>query len=766
MVQEYQSPVRVYKYPFELVMAAYLRRFPTCSLIPVFVGSEILADCTSNDGAETVTERRCKLNVEAPYLLKKMIGVDFVYFIQKNVLDRRKRALNIEAWNESFSSRVHVLEKCHYFVHPENSDWTCFEQSAILDVKSFFGLESTIEKLAMKQYSQNIAKGKEIIEHFIAELKKEGITSMPLWSEGATNEKEGESLSELSPSSRDDVVTVFEYDETTISSPALTSPTHSSPQLSPTSKFLDCEVTHEYKESCVVVSRNCAGSTLNNHGHASCLGLESDYIKRCLGNLTPLQESRLIQLRASVVHFCHGKVPSDAVLLRFLRARDFNVERALEMVSSSLAWRRKVNADAILSTYIEPKAVKEFFPGGWHHSDKEGRPLYLLRLGQMDVKGLIRAIGENGLFSLTLHICEEGLRLTEKATLSLGRPVSTWALLVDLDGLNMRHLWRPGVRALLRIIEVVESNYPETLGRLLFVRAPRVFPIIWTVVGTFIHEATRAKFLIYGGNDYQAVGGLVDYIPEKYVPDFLGGPCRTKVPEGGSVPKWLQDESEEGRKGQIGSGTSEEDGMYTSVQLSDGEAHEVTIMSEELGTVLTWDFDVMHSDIVFSVKRHKKHPKDGESWESVVHSEEEFRQLCKEGESVQGSHVTRADGRWEYVLCWKEATEGQKPQGFSGAVNTGTSNQSSVLHSENQKSTDKVDGYTYDSTVKENYSKVHIKYYVETLASADYRGSRSSLLSGLSQFSSLSNLAVAPSSSFRSTSSTSVSVSGSICPSR
>lgn len=53
---------------------------------------------------------------------------------------------------------------------------------------------------------------------------------------------------------------------------------------------------------------------------------------------------------------------------------------------------------------------------------------------------------------------------------------------MDLEGLNMRHLWRPGIKALLRIIEVVEANYPETLGRLLILRAPRVFPVLWTLV--------------------------------------------------------------------------------------------------------------------------------------------------------------------------------------------------------------------------------------------------------------------------------------------
>lgn len=38
----------------------------------------------------------------------------------------------------------------------------------------------------------------------------------------------------------------------------------------------------------------------------------------------------------------------------------------------------------------------------------------------------------------------------------------------------------------MRITEVVEANYPETLGRVLVTRAPRVFPILWTVISTFI----------------------------------------------------------------------------------------------------------------------------------------------------------------------------------------------------------------------------------------------------------------------------------------
>ena len=55
----------------------------------------------------------------------------------------------------------------------------------------------------------------------------------------------------------------------------------------------------------------------------------------------------------------------------------------------------------------------------------------------------------------TLYLCEEGLRLTEEATRKTGQPITTWTLLVDLEGLNMRHLWRPGIKTLLMIIEVI-----------------------------------------------------------------------------------------------------------------------------------------------------------------------------------------------------------------------------------------------------------------------------------------------------------------------
>ncbi|MEQ2217821.1 hypothetical protein XENOCAPTIV_023422, partial [Xenoophorus captivus] len=106
-------------------------------------------------------------------------------------------------------------------VHPENEDWTCFEQTASLDIKSFFGFESTVEKIAMKQYASSI-----------------------------------------------------------------------------------------------------------------------------------------------------NKIPKDEHILRFLRARDFNMDKAREILCQSLTWRKQHQVDYLLETWNPPQVLQDYYTGGWHHHDR------------------------------------------------------------------------------------------------------------------------------------------------------------------------------------------------------------------------------------------------------------------------------------------------------------------------------------------------------------------------------------------------------------
>ncbi len=66
-------------------------------------------------------------------------------------------------------SGIDSVGSCRSFdvqVHPDNKGWTCFEQRASLDVKSFFGLESVVEKVAVKQYGANLHKVCPLLFYF------------------------------------------------------------------------------------------------------------------------------------------------------------------------------------------------------------------------------------------------------------------------------------------------------------------------------------------------------------------------------------------------------------------------------------------------------------------------------------------------------------------------------------------------------------------------------------------------------------------------
>ena len=83
------------------------------------------------------------------------------------------------------------------------------------------------------------------------------------------------------------------------------------------------------------------------------------------------------------------------------------------MLLHSLAWRKQYQIDRLL-TWQPPQILRDYFIAGWHQSDNgkwwvwllmrltiwlatAGRPVFIWRLGETDVKGLLKAGGESAL---------------------------------------------------------------------------------------------------------------------------------------------------------------------------------------------------------------------------------------------------------------------------------------------------------------------------------------------------------------------------------
>ena len=169
----------------------------------------------------------------------------------------------------------------------------------------------------------------------------------------------------------------------------------------------------------------------------------------------------------------------------------------------------------------------------------------------------------------------------------------------------MRHLWRPGIKALLHIIEICEANYPETLGRVLIIRAPRVFPILWTLVCPLIDETSRGKFLFYAGDHFLGPGGLGEYLPEDKIPDWLGGQTATGqypllrkyfltlhcsgIPEGGIIPKSYYMSPQDFEKDQSPGPPLTDSSCYQSISLNKSQASHAVLTHQHQASLFGCD---------------------------------------------------------------------------------------------------------------------------------------------------------------------------------
>jgi len=74
---------------------------------------------------------------------------------------------------------------------------------------------------------------------------------------------------------------------------------------------------------------------------------------------------------------------------------------------------------------------------------------------------------------------------------------------------------------MLKLSEVLAHLFPDSLRRVLLIRAPAPFTAVWSVVSPLIDEKTRAKVWLYSGSDNAK--NLRKFLQTNAIPTWLGG---------------------------------------------------------------------------------------------------------------------------------------------------------------------------------------------------------------------------------------------------
>lgn len=233
-------------------------------------------------------------------------------------------------------------------------------------------------------------------------------------------------------------------------------------------------------------------------------------------------------------HLQRDHLLEDANLVRFLRARDGDVNEAERMLRDHGKWREDYNFGALLNEpFPEEAFIRRWWPDGLLEGrDLKGRPVQLIRLGKADLPGIEREVGRKKWIE---YCCLQNEALFEDIRTRCTNETSA-PLIMDMTGLGAKHAW--GVPLFKAMLDVTEPNFPERLSATYIVNAPAVFSWLYSMVKGFLNPGTASKVRVFGASD-DHLSALLECMPLSTIPVDLGGaaPLPKTVSSGGPVPR-------------------------------------------------------------------------------------------------------------------------------------------------------------------------------------------------------------------------------------
>ncbi|KAG2302110.1 hypothetical protein Bca52824_030761 [Brassica carinata] len=203
-------------------------------------------------------------------------------------------------------------------------------------------------------------------------------------------------------------------------------------------------------------------------------------------------------------------------LIRFLKARDWNVIKAHSMLVECLRWRVDNDIDSILSKPIVPselyRDLRDSQLIGLSGYTREGLPVFAIGVGLSTFdKASVH-------YYVQSHIQINEYRdrvLLPSVSKKNGRPITTCVKVLDMTGLKLSALSQIKLVTIMSTID--DLNYPEKTNTYYVVNAPYIFSACWKVVKPLLQERTRKKVHVLSGCGKDELLKIMDYT---YLPHF------------------------------------------------------------------------------------------------------------------------------------------------------------------------------------------------------------------------------------------------------
>ncbi|ODV77340.1 CRAL/TRIO domain-containing protein [Suhomyces tanzawaensis NRRL Y-17324] len=208
----------------------------------------------------------------------------------------------------------------------------------------------------------------------------------------------------------------------------------------------------------------------------------------------------------------------DNFILRYVRARKWNTENAIQMLSKSLNWRRNemsvvkwVNEGDALSyvTGTNKGFVKNLqTEKSWIRGhDRKGNPLFFFQ-ARKHFAGDSPA-NETQRYAVTIvEFCRFFMRDTHDSA-------DETSVIFDLTGFSLKNADYDSIKFL---ADIFEAHYPECLGAVMIFNAPWIFSTVWNLIKNWLDPVVASK--IHFTKDFKELSQFVD---PTFIPKDFGG---------------------------------------------------------------------------------------------------------------------------------------------------------------------------------------------------------------------------------------------------
>ncbi|KAK2591186.1 phosphatidylinositol transfer protein csr1 [Conoideocrella luteorostrata] len=229
-------------------------------------------------------------------------------------------------------------------------------------------------------------------------------------------------------------------------------------------------------------------------------------------------------IRAMVIGAVKHEHP-DTLILRFLRARKWDINKSLMMMFKALNWRySSAHVDDDVMFHGEAGAAEDEKNGDKAAKTLAHDFLKQIRMGKSYFHGTDRQQRPICVVRARLHRasdqCVESIEryttyLIETGRFALNPPVETACLVFDLTGFTLANMDYVPVKYM---IMCFEANYPESLGVVLIHNAPWVFKACWKIIHGWLDPVIASKVHFTNGRK-----DLEEFIDPDQIIKELGG---------------------------------------------------------------------------------------------------------------------------------------------------------------------------------------------------------------------------------------------------